>query len=68
MPEVAAVVVNYNAGDELRLALQSIAAECAGIDWEAVVVDNASTDGSASVVPTLAPRASRLRPRPARGS
>ena len=60
MPEVAAVVVNYNAGDELRLALQSIAAECAGIDWEAVDVDNASTDGSASVVPTLSPRASLI--------
>ena len=57
MPEVAAVVVNYNAGDELRGALQSIAAECVGVDWEAVVVDNASTDGSASVVPPVSPRA-----------
>ena len=60
MPQVAAVVVNYNAGDELRVALQSIAEECAGIDWEAVVVDNASTDGSASIVPTFSPRASLI--------
>lgn len=60
MPDVAAVVVNYNAGDELRLALQSIAAECSGIDWEAVVVDNASTDGSASIVSRLSPRAALI--------
>ena len=48
-PLLAAVIVNYNAGDELRRALQSIASECAGQPWEAVVVDNASRDGSADV-------------------
>ncbi len=51
MPELAAVIVNYNAGEELRRTLQSVAEECTGLDWEAVVVDNASTDGSAAVVP-----------------
>ena len=60
MPELAAIVVNYNAGDELRLALLSIAAECDGIDWEAVVVDNASTDGSAAIVSSLPPRVSLI--------
>ena len=60
MPQVAAIVVNYNAGDELRLALRSIAAECDGIEWEAVVVDNASTDGSASAVAALSPGASLI--------
>ena len=49
-PEVSAVVVNYNAGNELALALESIVADCAQIPWEAVIVDNASTDGSADVV------------------
>jgi GT2 family glycosyltransferase len=48
-PEVSAIVVNYNAGQELALALRSVQADCARITWEAVVVDNASTDGSASV-------------------
>jgi hypothetical protein len=44
-PTVDAVVVNYNSGTELRRALESIEREAGG-SWEAVVVDNASTDGS----------------------
>ena len=46
-PEIAAILVNYNAGAELERALRSIADELAGHAWEGVVVDNASTDGSA---------------------
>ena len=53
MPEVTAILVNYNAGGELALALQSIREDCAALAWEAVVVDNASTDGSAAVVETI---------------
>ena len=60
MPEVTAILVNYNAGGELALALQSIRADCADIAWEAVVVDNASTDGSAAVVETI-PQAALVR-------
>jgi GT2 family glycosyltransferase len=59
--DVAAVIVNYNAGPELRTALQSIAAEMAGRAWEAVVVDNASTDGSSDYVWEFAPNARVLR-------
>ena len=55
MAEVAAVIVNYNAGEELRRALQSIADELAGRDWEGVVVDNASSDGSAAIAGEFAP-------------
>jgi GT2 family glycosyltransferase len=51
---VAAVLVNYNAGQELRLALQSISDELAGRQWEAVVVDNASVDGSTALVAEFA--------------
>jgi hypothetical protein len=54
-PGVSAVLVNYNAGRELRRALQSIADELADTRWEAVVVDNASTDGSGAVVSEFAP-------------
>jgi GT2 family glycosyltransferase len=57
IPEVTAVLVNYNAGPELGLALQSIADELAGRPWEAIVVDNASSDGSAAVVAAFAPHA-----------
>ena len=56
MPEVSAILVNYNAGGELALALRSIRSDCAQIPWEAVVVDNASSDGSAAVVETLPAR------------
>ncbi len=60
-PEVAAVFVNYNAGDELRLALRSVADEMADRSWEAVVVDNASVDGSHAIAGEFAPQARLLR-------
>ena len=56
MAELTAIIVNYNAGDELRRALQSIADELAGQPWEGVVVDNASADGSAAGTREFAPR------------
>jgi hypothetical protein len=59
--DVAAVLVNYNAGSELVLALQSLASDLAGRDWEAVVVDNASVDGSDSFAHAFAPRVRLLR-------
>lgn len=49
-PQVSAVLVNYNAGSELRRALQSLADEMHELRWEAAVVDNASTDGSEAIV------------------
>jgi GT2 family glycosyltransferase len=56
-PRVSAILVNYNAGAELRHALDSIAAELKGQPWEAFVIDNASTDGSAATVLDFAPHA-----------
>ena len=61
MAEIAAVIVNYNAGQELRRALQSIADELAGRDWEAVVVDNASSDGSDLIAGEFTPQVKLLR-------
>ena len=60
-PEVTAILVNYNAGAELRRALQSIAAELVGQPWEAVVVDNASTDGSGEIATEFAPHVRLIR-------
>ena len=60
-PEVSAILVNYNSGPELRLALESIAGELADRQWEAVVVDNASSDGSAALVADSTPRARLLQ-------
>jgi len=59
--EIGAVLVNYNAGPELKLALQSIVDDFAGRRWEAVVVDNASTDGSERLVDALAPQVRLVR-------
>ena len=53
--EVTAIVVNFNAGDDLREALASIARELAGRGWEGFVVDNASQDGSAAIAQEFAP-------------
>ena len=61
-PDVSGIIVNYNGGTELRRALQSIADELAAhTAWEVVVVDNASSDGSAAIVAEFAPTA-RLVP------
>ena len=60
-PELAAVIVNYNAGPELASALQSIADEMGSRGWEAVVVDNASIDGSSDLTSVFAPHARVVR-------
>lgn len=60
-PELAAILVNYNAGEELRRALQSIADELPPGAWEGVVVDNASSDGSAALAESFAPHVSIIR-------
>ena len=59
-PVLSAILVNYNAGDELRRALQSIADEMHGQPWEAVVVDNGSVDGSQAIIDEFAPFASTI--------
>ena len=60
-PDVSGIIVNYNAGAELRTALQSLADELAPLEWEAVVVDNASADGSIEIAAEFAPRVRLLR-------
>ena len=60
-PRIAAVLVNYNAGEELRRAVQSIADEMHDEPWEVVVVDNASADGSADLVEGFGPQVRVLR-------
>jgi GT2 family glycosyltransferase len=46
MAPLDVVIVNHNAGPHLARCLGSLAAGLAGLDWQALVVDNASTDGS----------------------
>ena len=61
MTDVAAIIVNYNSGAELAAALRSIADEMAGLSWEAVVVDNASSDGSEAAAEAFSPQVRLLR-------
>jgi GT2 family glycosyltransferase len=50
VPELVVVVVSYNTRDLLRACLASVARETPTVPHEVVVVDNASTDGSADMV------------------
>jgi GT2 family glycosyltransferase len=60
-PDVTAILVNYNAGTELEQALSSIRRELGTRRWEAVVVDNASSDASDAVAERFGPPVRLLR-------
>jgi GT2 family glycosyltransferase len=45
-PSIAVIIVNFNSGDALGATLASLEAGLSGCDWQAIVVDNASQDGS----------------------
>jgi len=47
-PRLSVIIVNWNAGDELRACLASLYTHSPASPWEVIVVDNASHDGSAS--------------------
>jgi N-acetylglucosaminyl-diphospho-decaprenol L-rhamnosyltransferase len=61
-PRVTVVVVSYNTREELRRCLASVRAH-AGVSCQVVVVDNASTDGSADAVTSEFPEAQVIRNR-----
>ena len=50
MSAVTVIVVNFNTGDLARQCLASAAADLATCDWNAIVVDNASRDGSVTAL------------------
>jgi len=45
-PACTIIIVNYNAGEHLACCLASLAPALTGWSWQAIVVDNASRDGS----------------------
>jgi len=49
------IIVNYNVRYFIEACLHSVEKACKNIEAEIIVVDNASTDDSASVLPTLFP-------------
>jgi len=50
--KVSIVIVNYNTRELLHACLESVYRHTSGIDFEVIVVDNASADGSADMVRT----------------
>lgn len=60
-PEITALLVNFNAGAELCRALQSLVDDMGGRPWEGVVIDNASTDGSAEIALDFGPAVTLVR-------
>jgi N-acetylglucosaminyl-diphospho-decaprenol L-rhamnosyltransferase len=67
MPDLSIIIVNFNAADELRGCLASIARHLAAIDHEVCVVDNASSDNSVDVVRQEFPDAHLIANRENRG-
>ena len=50
MTDVSIIIVNWNTRDILRDCLASVYEQTHGITFELIVVDNASSDGSAEMV------------------
>lgn len=53
MTAVAVVVVNFNSSAQARRCIETAAADLGALDWRAVVVDNASSDGGPSALEGL---------------
>lgn len=51
-PLVSIIIVNYNAGEQLAACLRDLAAQTF-TNWELIIVDNASRDGSLSAAEVL---------------
>ena len=49
------IIVNYNVKYYLEHCLRSVLIACHGIKSEIIVIDNASTDGSKDLIPSLFP-------------
>lgn len=65
--ELALVVINFDSGEHLRNCISHLRAAASGVRTEVVVVDNASTDGSADGLADIDPAVTLLRNRQNRG-
>ncbi len=52
MPKVSVVIPTYNLCDLLRSTIDSVLAQTLG-DWELIIVDDGSTDGTHDVVQSI---------------
>ncbi len=61
MKDLAVSIVSWNTRDVLDACLKSVFETTAGIDFEVIVVDNASSDGSAQMVEDKYPQVKVIR-------
>lgn len=55
MPKASIIIPTYNRADTIRRAIKSVQAQTFA-DWELIVVDDGSTDNTASIIEGLDPR------------
>jgi len=60
-PELAVIVPTFNEAGNIDLLYSSLSAALAGLNWELIVVDDNSPDGTADVVKTLSLRYPNIR-------
>lgn len=60
MVDISIIIVSWNTEDILHNCLKSISEETKNIDYEIIVVDNASTDGSSEMVKKDFPKVSLI--------
>lgn len=60
-PTLSVIIVTWNVKDLLLRTLARLPAACAPLTWETIVVDNASSDGSAQAVAAAFPGVHYLR-------
>lgn len=56
MKDLSVVIAAYNAEDTLGVQLEALVGQGPDLDWEVVVVDNRSTDGTVAVAESFADR------------
>lgn len=61
LPDLGVIVVSYNVRELLAACLAGLPAAATPLTWEAVIVDNASLDGSADMVATEFPSVRLIR-------
>ena len=61
MPKVSVIVPSYNLGKYLPETLESVMAQ-SFTDWECIIVENGSTDGSKDIVGAFARKDGRFVP------
>jgi dolichol-phosphate mannosyltransferase len=60
-PELSIVVPTFNEAENVRILIERVAKALEGVNWEIIIVDDDSPDGTADAVRSLARTESRVR-------